>query len=194
MQGARCGTRSLIPGSYPEPKADAQPLSRPGVPIVVHSYKVRGATSSGKTRSVIPGTSGNFQELQVTVLPARSGPPSPLEPRPWKRQSVCAQRSQHRATLALSFLPVTLLLSSPCSMFPLAGSLTGSHSPVLGVSGGRLHMFKGRRGASPARLRKSSVAGLGALPALLHGGSFAPLAPPLGGENPMGRTIHVCDS
>ena len=31
-QGARCGTQSQIPGSHPEPKADAQPLSRPGVP------------------------------------------------------------------------------------------------------------------------------------------------------------------
>ena len=32
FQGARCGTRSQIPGSYPEPKADAHPLSHPGVP------------------------------------------------------------------------------------------------------------------------------------------------------------------
>ena len=30
--GARCGTRSQVPGSGPEPKADAQPLSHPGVP------------------------------------------------------------------------------------------------------------------------------------------------------------------
>ena len=27
MQGARCGTRSREPGSHPELKADAQPLS-----------------------------------------------------------------------------------------------------------------------------------------------------------------------
>ena len=32
-QGAQCGTRFRIPGSCPEPKADAQPLSHPGVPI-----------------------------------------------------------------------------------------------------------------------------------------------------------------
>ena len=31
-QGSRCGTRSQISGSGPEPKADAQPLSHPGVP------------------------------------------------------------------------------------------------------------------------------------------------------------------
>ena len=33
MQGARCGTQSQILGSCPEPKADAQPLSHPGVPL-----------------------------------------------------------------------------------------------------------------------------------------------------------------
>ena len=32
MQGARRGTRFQIPGSRPGPKADAQPLSHPGVP------------------------------------------------------------------------------------------------------------------------------------------------------------------
>ena len=31
-QGAQCGTRSPDPGSCPESKADAQPLSHPGVP------------------------------------------------------------------------------------------------------------------------------------------------------------------
>ena len=31
MQGAQCGTRSRTPGSRPEPKADAQPLSHPGL-------------------------------------------------------------------------------------------------------------------------------------------------------------------
>ena len=31
-QGARCGTRPRTPGSHPEPKADAQPLSHPGIP------------------------------------------------------------------------------------------------------------------------------------------------------------------
>ena len=35
LQGARCGTQSRIPGSHPEPKADAQPLSHPGVPPYV---------------------------------------------------------------------------------------------------------------------------------------------------------------
>ena len=30
--GARCRTRSQDPGSRPEPKADAQPLSHPGAP------------------------------------------------------------------------------------------------------------------------------------------------------------------
>ena len=33
MQGAQCGTLSRILGSCPEPKADAQPLSNPGVPV-----------------------------------------------------------------------------------------------------------------------------------------------------------------
>ena len=32
MQGVQCGTRTWIMGSGPEPKADAQPLSYPGVP------------------------------------------------------------------------------------------------------------------------------------------------------------------
>ena len=34
MLGARYGTRSQDPGSHPEPKADAQPLSPQGVPRV----------------------------------------------------------------------------------------------------------------------------------------------------------------
>ena len=34
-QGARYGTRSWIPGSRPEPKAGAQPLSHPGVPGLI---------------------------------------------------------------------------------------------------------------------------------------------------------------
>ena len=33
MQGALCGTRSRTPGSQPEPKADARPLSCPGMPV-----------------------------------------------------------------------------------------------------------------------------------------------------------------
>ena len=32
LQGARCGTQFQILGSHPEPKAEAQPLSNPGVP------------------------------------------------------------------------------------------------------------------------------------------------------------------
>ena len=32
MWGARCGAGSRIPGSHPEPKADPQLLSHPGVP------------------------------------------------------------------------------------------------------------------------------------------------------------------
>ena len=32
-QGAQCGTQSQIPGSQPEPKAGAQSLSHPGVPV-----------------------------------------------------------------------------------------------------------------------------------------------------------------
>ena len=31
LQGAQCGTQSWIPGSCPEPKADAQLLSHPRV-------------------------------------------------------------------------------------------------------------------------------------------------------------------
>ena len=34
-QGARCGTRSQIPGSHPELKVDAQPLSHPGIPLLL---------------------------------------------------------------------------------------------------------------------------------------------------------------
>ena len=34
LRGARCGTRSRDQGSHPELKADAQPLSHPGAPIV----------------------------------------------------------------------------------------------------------------------------------------------------------------
>ncbi|CAD7672427.1 unnamed protein product [Nyctereutes procyonoides] len=38
-QGTRCGTRSRIPGSHPELKADAQPLSHPGIPgISISNY------------------------------------------------------------------------------------------------------------------------------------------------------------
>ena len=32
LQGAQCGTRSWIPESRPELKAEAQPLSHPGIP------------------------------------------------------------------------------------------------------------------------------------------------------------------
>ena len=34
MQGAQFGTRSQIPGSRPEPKAGAKPLSHPGAPRI----------------------------------------------------------------------------------------------------------------------------------------------------------------
>ena len=33
MQGAQCEVQSWIPGSYREPKADAQPLSHSGIPV-----------------------------------------------------------------------------------------------------------------------------------------------------------------
>ena len=39
-QGVRCGTRSWDPGSCPEPRADAQPLSHPGV-LVFILYKIK---------------------------------------------------------------------------------------------------------------------------------------------------------
>ena len=32
-QGAQCGTQSQTPGSRLEPKAEAQPLSHPGIPL-----------------------------------------------------------------------------------------------------------------------------------------------------------------
>ena len=38
-QGARCGTQSLDPGSRPQPKADAQPLSHPAIPITNLLYQ-----------------------------------------------------------------------------------------------------------------------------------------------------------
>ena len=37
LQGAQCGTQSGIPGSCPEPKADTQPLSHPGIPNYCNS-------------------------------------------------------------------------------------------------------------------------------------------------------------
>ena len=37
LKGARCGTPSPDPGSRPEPKADAQLLSHPGVPKILFS-------------------------------------------------------------------------------------------------------------------------------------------------------------
>ena len=37
-QGARCGSRSQIPGSCPEPMANAQPLSHSGVPGLSFSF------------------------------------------------------------------------------------------------------------------------------------------------------------
>ena len=43
-KGARCGTRSQTLGSQPEPKADAQPLSHPGVPGRFHSLSTKAAT------------------------------------------------------------------------------------------------------------------------------------------------------
>ena len=33
MEGARCGLDPRIPGSHPEPKADGQLLSHPGIPL-----------------------------------------------------------------------------------------------------------------------------------------------------------------
>ena len=38
-QGARCGTRSQIPGSCPEPKADAQLLSHSGIPRFTYLFE-----------------------------------------------------------------------------------------------------------------------------------------------------------
>ena len=34
LWGARCGLDPGIPGSWPEPKTDARPLSHPGVPVL----------------------------------------------------------------------------------------------------------------------------------------------------------------
>ena len=42
LQGARWGLHPRTLGSRPEPKADAQPLSHPGVPHLVKSYKYTG--------------------------------------------------------------------------------------------------------------------------------------------------------
>ena len=36
MQGADVGLDPRTPGSRPEPKADAQPLSHPGIPLYVY--------------------------------------------------------------------------------------------------------------------------------------------------------------
>ena len=85
MQGARCGTRSRIPVSYPEPKADAQPPSHPGVPSFVFSHfifqlmcvqQVSRALLSPSVSSVAPG--------QPDLLPKHpripSGSPNPFCP------------------------------------------------------------------------------------------------------------------
>ena len=40
LQGTQCGARSQDPGSRPEPKADAQPLSHPGVPSICLQLRV----------------------------------------------------------------------------------------------------------------------------------------------------------
>ena len=37
-QRAQRGTQSRIPGSGPEPKADAQPLSHPGIPDFFRNF------------------------------------------------------------------------------------------------------------------------------------------------------------
>ena len=47
-QGARCRTQSWDPGTpgHPEPRADAQPLSHPGIPMILflsNLYTQRGA-------------------------------------------------------------------------------------------------------------------------------------------------------
>ena len=41
MQGAQCGT----PGSRPEPKAGAKPLSHPGIPLEFFHAKLDGLNS-----------------------------------------------------------------------------------------------------------------------------------------------------
>ena len=47
MQGARCGTPSQDPGPHPEPKADAQPLSHPGVPVIGKLLNMFGTIGLG---------------------------------------------------------------------------------------------------------------------------------------------------
>ena len=61
-QGARCGTRSQILGSCPEPKVDAQPLSHPGILEYVkfsegfwerrYSYEPRFVYCSSKLKEI----------------------------------------------------------------------------------------------------------------------------------------------
>ena len=45
LQGAQCGTGSRIPGSRPEPKADAQPLSHPGSSCIYPATDLEAAIS-----------------------------------------------------------------------------------------------------------------------------------------------------
>ena len=59
MQGARSGTQSRIPGSHPEPKADAQPLRHPGVP--------RSSLSKGVFKNLI-GSKDACKELLRNCL------------------------------------------------------------------------------------------------------------------------------
>ena len=41
LQGAQCKTQSWTPGSCPEPKADAQPLSHSGILVVCILFQIR---------------------------------------------------------------------------------------------------------------------------------------------------------
>ena len=81
MQGARCGTPGT-PGSRPEPKAGAKPLSHPGIPInnifIQHPGAKQCARLGGghKTERHGPCPSGAYifmREARLTRGPARGG-------------------------------------------------------------------------------------------------------------------------
>ena len=62
LWGNRCGTRSWILGSGPEPKADAQPLSHPGVPATAFIYN-----SSSSSPTVPVSSLYRISEFQKVI-------------------------------------------------------------------------------------------------------------------------------
>ena len=70
-RGAQCGTQSQDPGITPEPKADAQPLSHPGVPPLIFTKFIMVLISaeyhlSEKSLTIQCKT---YNQLSTTTIP-----------------------------------------------------------------------------------------------------------------------------